>query len=516
IIQVNIEEQMKTAYIDYSMSVIVSRALPDVRDGLKPVQRRVLYGMYELGVGAGKPYKKSARIVGEVLGKYHPHGDGSVYDAMVRLAQQWSLRYPLVDGQGNFGSVDGDSPAAMRYTEARFSRIAEEFTEDLEKETVDTRLNFDDSLTEPVVMPTQIPSLLVNGASGIAVGMATNMLPHNLAEVVDGVIAYVDDNQISIADLMKHIKAPDFPTGGIIYGTSGVQRAFLTGRGSIIVRGRTEIEQIGNREQIIVTEIPYQVNKALLIQKTADLVNDKTIEGISDIRDESDRRGMRIVYELKRDANPNVVLNQLFKHTSLQSSFGVNNVCLVNGRPRILNLKELIKYFVEFRHEVVVRRTQFELRKAEERAHILEGLLIALDNLDAVIQLIRKAATPDDARDGLITQFGLSEIQAKAILEMRLQRLTGLERDKIRNEYEELQKHISHLKEVLANESLRMDIIKNELLEIKRKYADKRRTEIEYAETGDIHFEELIERVPRAKPRRAWLVRRSLARRRFY
>ena len=494
IIQVNIEEQMKTAYIDYSMSVIVSRALPDVRDGLKPVQRRVLYGMYELGVGAGKPYKKSARIVGEVLGKYHPHGDGSVYDAMVRLAQQWSLRYPLVDGQGNFGSVDGDSPAAMRYTEARFSRIAEEFTEDLEKETVDTRLNFDDSLTEPVVMPTQIPSLLVNGASGIAVGMATNMLPHNLAEVVDGVIAYVDDNQISIADLMKHIKAPDFPTGGIIYGTSGVQRAFLTGRGSIIVRGRTEIEQIGNREQIIVTEIPYQVNKALLIQKTADLVNDKTIEGISDIRDESDRRGMRIVYELKRDANPNVVLNQLFKHTSLQSSFGVNNVCLVNGRPRILNLKELIKYFVEFRHEVVVRRTQFELRKAEERAHILEGLLIALDNLDAVIQLIRKAATPDDARDGLITQFGLSEIQAKAILEMRLQRLTGLERDKIRNEYEELQKHISHLKEVLANESLRMDIIKNELLEIKRKYADKRRTEIEYAETGDIHFEELIER----------------------
>ncbi len=494
IIQVNIEEQMKTAYIDYSMSVIVSRALPDVRDGLKPVQRRVLYGMYELGVGAGKPYKKSARIVGEVLGKYHPHGDVSVYDAMVRLAQQWSLRYPLVDGQGNFGSVDGDSPAAMRYTEARFSRIAEEFTEDLEKETVDTRLNFDDSLTEPVVMPTQIPSLLVNGASGIAVGMATNMLPHNLAEVVDGVIAYVDDNQISIADLMKHIKAPDFPTGGIIYGTSGVQRAFLTGRGSIIVRGRTEIEQIGNREQIIVTEIPYQVNKALLIQKTADLVNDKTIEGISDIRDESDRRGMRIVYELKRDANPNVVLNQLFKHTSLQSSFGVNNVCLVNGRPRILNLKELIKYFVEFRHEVVVRRTQFELRKAEERAHILEGLLIALDNLDAVIQLIRKAATPDDARDGLITQFGLSEIQAKAILEMRLQRLTGLERDKIRNEYEELQKHISHLKEVLANESLRMDIIKNELLEIKRKYADKRRTEIEYAETGDIHFEELIER----------------------
>lgn len=492
IITVNIEDEMKTAYIDYSMSVIVSRALPDVRDGLKPVHRRVLYGMLDLGVLSNRPYKKSARIVGEVLGKYHPHGDSSVYDTMVRMAQPWSLRYPLVDGQGNFGSVDGDSPAAMRYTEARLRKIAEEMLADIDKETVDFRLNFDDSLQEPTVLPSGIPNLLVNGSSGIAVGMATNMPPHNLTEVVNGTIAYIDNNDIDIAELMQHVKAPDFPTGAIIYGYEGVKQAFEEGRGRIVMRARTTVEEGANgRENIIVTEIPYQVNKADMIEKTAELVNEKKLEGISDIRDESDRNGMRIVYELKRDAITNVVQNNLFKYTALQTSFSVNNIALVNGRPMSLNLKDLIKYYVEHRHDVVVRRAQYELRKAEERAHILEGLLIALDNLDAVISLIRASKTPDDARDGLMREFNLSEIQARAILDMRLQRLTGLERDKIKEEYNELMKTIDGLKALLNSEDLRMALIKEELTAIKEKYGDERRTEIVYA-AEDFRIEDMI------------------------
>lgn len=492
IIQVNIDDEMKTAYIDYSMSVIVSRALPDVRDGLKPVHRRVLYGMLDLGVLSNRPYKKSARIVGEVLGKYHPHGDSSVYDTMVRMAQPWSLRYPLVEGQGNFGSVDGDSPAAMRYTEARLQKAAEEMLSDIDKETVDFSLNFDDSLEEPTVLPARIPNLLVNGTSGIAVGMATNMPPHNLTEVVDATIAYIDNREIDTEGLMQYVKAPDFPTGGVIYGVDGVRQAFETGRGRIVVRAKATFEETKEgRERIIVTEIPYLVNKAEMISKTADLVNDKKVEGISDIRDESDRRGMRIVYELKRDAIPNVVLNNLYKHTALQTSFSVNNVALVNGRPYTLNLKELIGHFVDHRHEVVVRRTQYELRKAKERAHILEGYLIALDNLDEVIALIRGSQTTEEARTGLMERFELSEIQAKAILEMRLQRLTGLERDKIREEYEELMKKIEHLEAVLANEGMRMDIIKEELQEIRDKYGDERRTQIEYA-SADFRIEDMI------------------------
>jgi DNA gyrase subunit A len=492
IIPINIEDEMKTAYIDYSMSVIVSRALPDVRDGLKPVHRRVLYGMKDLGVYSNKPYKKSARIVGEVLGKYHPHGDSSVYDTMVRMAQDWSLRYTLVDGQGNFGSVDGDSPAAMRYTEARLKKIAEEMLDDLDKNTVDFQLNFDDSLEEPTVLPSKIPQLLVNGASGIAVGMATNMMPHNLSEVCDGVVAYIENSDISIEELMQFIKAPDFPTGGTIYGLEGVREAFRTGRGKVKIRAKATIEENKDgRSQIIVTEIPYQVNKATLIQKTADLVNDKKIEGISDIRDESDRDGMRIVYDLKRDAIPNVVLNNLYIYTGLQTSYGINNIALVKGRPVILNLKDMIQYFVEFRHEVVVRRTQFDLEQAEKRAHILEGLIIALDNLDAVIALIRKSTTPDIAREGLISNFGLTEIQAKAILEMRLQRLTGLEIDKIREEYKEVMATIADLKDILAKEDRRMLIIKDETLDMKKRYGDERRTEISLF--GDnISMEDLI------------------------
>ncbi len=483
---------MNTAYIDYSMSVIVSRAIPDVRDGLKPVHRRVLFGMQELGVNYNKPYKKSARIVGEVLGKYHPHGDGSVYDAMVRLAQDWSMRYTLVDGQGNFGSVDGDSPAAMRYTEARFQKITEEMLTDIDKETVDFSNNFDDTLEEPTVLPTKFPNLLINGSSGIAVGMATNILPHNLSEVCDGIVAYINNREITTQELMAHIKGPDFPTGGQIYGVEGISEGFETGRGRIVVRGTADIETMKNgREQIIVTAIPYQVNKAMLIAKTAELVNEKRIEGISDIRDESNREGMRIVYELKRDAVASVVLNQLFKYTPLQTSYGVNNICLVGGRPRLLGLKELISYFVEFRHEVVVRRTQYDLRKAQERAHILEGLLIALDNLDEVINLIRSSKTPDDAKEGLMTRFGLSDIQSKAILEMRLQRLTGLERDKIRAEYEEVMALIARLEEILANEGLRYQIIVDETLEMKEKYGDERKTSIVAAE-GELSIEDLI------------------------
>jgi len=492
IIPINIEEEMKTAYIDYSMSVIVSRAIPDVRDGLKPVHRRVLFGMQELGVNYNKPYKKSARIVGEVLGKYHPHGDGSVYDAMVRLAQDWSMRYTLVDGQGNFGSVDGDSPAAMRYTEARFQKITEEMLTDIDKETVDFSNNFDDTLEEPTVLPTKFPNLLINGSSGIAVGMATNILPHNLSEVCDGIVAYIKNREITTQELMAYIKGPDFPTGGQIYGVEGISEGFETGRGRIVVRGTADIETMKNgREQIIVTAIPYQVNKAMLIAKTAELVNEKRIEGISDIRDESNREGMRIVYELKRDAVASVVLNQLFKYTPLQTSYGVNNICLVGGRPRLLGLKELISYFVEFRHEVVVRRTQYDLRKAQERAHILEGLLIALDNLDEVINLIRSSKTPDDAKEGLMTRFGLSDIQSKAILEMRLQRLTGLERDKIRAEYEEVMALIARLEEILANEGLRYQIIVDETLEMKEKYGDERKTSIVAAE-GELSIEDLI------------------------
>lgn len=492
IIPINIEDEMRGAYIDYSMSVIISRALPDVRDGLKPVHRRVLYGMLELGVNYNKPYKKSARIVGEVLGKYHPHGDASVYDTMVRMAQDWSLRYTLVDGQGNFGSIDGDSPAAMRYTEARLRRIAEEMLADINKDTVDFQPNFDDSLTEPTVLPAKIPNLLVNGSSGIAVGMATNMAPHNLREVVDGVVAYIDNNEITIPELMKFITAPDFPTGALIYGYSGVQEAFLTGRGKVLMRAKAEIVTSPNgKDQIVVTEIPYMVNKAQMIEKTAALVNDKKIEGISDIRDESDREGYRIVYDLKKDAIPNIVLNNLFKYTQLQSSFGVNNVALVKGRPLTLNLKDQIKYFVEHRHDVIVRRTKFELAEAERRAHILEGYLIALDHLDEVISLIRNSKDPDAAREGLISRFGLSEIQAKAILDMRLQRLTGLERDKIQQEYKEVMELIDRLRNILANEPLRMEIIKNELLEIKERYGDDRRTTVVHNE-DDITLEDMI------------------------
>jgi len=492
IIRIDIEEEMKTAYIDYSMSVIVSRALPDVRDGLKPVHRRVLYGMLDLGVMSNKPHKKSARIVGEVLGKYHPHGDTSVYDAMVRMAQDWSLRYPLVDGQGNYGSVDGDSPAAMRYTEARLKKIAEEMLNDIEKDTVDFRPNFDDSLTEPTVLPTRIPNLLINGASGIAVGMATNMPPHNLTEIVNATIAYIDNREIDIAGLMQYVKAPDFPTGGIIYGYEGVKDAFETGRGRIIMRAQTNVEIADNgRERIIVNAIPYQINKAEMIRKTADLINDKKIEGISDIRDESDRDGMRIVYEIKRDAITNVVLNNLFKYTELQTSFSVNNIALVGGRPMMLNLKDMIVHFVAHRHDVVTRRTKFELIQAEKRAHILEGYLIALDHLDEVIKLIRASATPGEAQDGLMSSFGLSELQSKAILEMRLRVLTGLERDKIKAEYEELMKLIDYLKSVLNDEGLRMKIIKDELIEIVGKYGDERKTEIVYA-SGDFKIEDMI------------------------
>lgn len=491
IIPVNIEEQMKSSYIDYSMSVIVSRALPDVRDGLKPVHRRVLYGMHDMGVTSTKSYKKSARVVGDVLGKYHPHGDSSVYDTMVRMAQDWSLRYMLVDGQGNFGSIDGDSPAAMRYTEVRMRKIAEDMLIDIEKDTVEWQLNFDDSLKEPTVLPTRIPGLLVNGASGIAVGMATNMPPHNLTESINAINAYIDDSDIEIDGLMQHITAPDFPTGGTIYGYEGVRDAFHTGRGRIVLRGKATIEEVRGRECIIVTEIPYQVNKAEMIKKTADLVNDKKIEGIADIRDESDRKGMRVVYVLKRDAVPNVVLNKLYKYTQLQSSFSVNNIALVNGRPEMLNLKDMIKHFVNHRHEVVVRRTEYELRQAEKRAHVLEGLLIAIDNLDAVIKLIRGSQTPEEARTGLMTEFKLSEIQAKAILDMRLQKLTGLERDKIKAEYEELMKTIDYLKSILADKALRMQIIKDEMLEIKDKYGDERRTDIEFA-GGDVSIEDMI------------------------
>ncbi|NNC96190.1 MAG: DNA gyrase subunit A [Chitinophagales bacterium] len=492
IIQINIEDEMKTAYIDYSMSVIVSRAIPDVRDGLKPVHRRVLYGMHDLGLSYNKTYKKSARIVGEVLGKYHPHGDGSVYDAMVRMAQDWSLRYPLVNGQGNFGSVDGDSPAAMRYTEARMQKITDEIIKDIDKNTVDFDLNFDDTLEEPKVLPSKIPTLLVNGASGIAVGMATNILPHNLTEVINGTIAYIDNYDIEIDELMQHITAPDFPTGGTIFGVSGVIESFRTGRGKVVVRGKANFETSKTgKEQIIVTEIPYQVNKATLCQKTADLVNNKKIEGISDIRDESDRNGMRIVFDLKRDAIPNVVLNQLYKYTQLQTSFGVNNVALVKGRPQLLNLKDMIKYFVEFRHEVVVRRTQYELEEAEKKAHILEGLLIALDNLDEVINLIRKADSPENAKNQLMERFELSEIQAKAILDMRLAKLTGLEREKVKNEYEELIKTIAHLKAVLDSEEMRMDIIKEELMTIKEDFGDDRRTDIEQSDS-ELYIEDLI------------------------
>jgi DNA gyrase subunit A len=483
---------MRGAYIDYSMSVIVSRALPDVRDGLKPVHRRVLYGMQELGVNYNKPYKKSARIVGEVLGKYHPHGDASVYDTMVRMAQDWSLRYTLVDGQGNFGSIDGDFPAAMRYTEARLRRIAEEMLADINKDTVDFQPNFDDSLTEPTVLPAKLPNLLVNGSSGIAVGMATNMAPHNLREVVDGIIAYIDNNEITIPDLMKYITAPDFPTGGIIYGISGVQEGYLTGRGRIVVRAKAEIVTNPNgKDQIVVTEIPYMVNKALMIEKTAALINEKKIEGISDIRDESDRDGYRVVYDLKKDAIPNIVLNNLYKYTQLQSSFGMNNVALVKGRPQTLNLKDLVKHFVDHRHDVVVRRTKFELAEAEKRAHILEGYLIALDNLDEVIALIRGSSDPDAAREGLMSRFGLSEIQAKAILDMRLQRLTGLEREKIQQEYKEVKELIERLNEILSSEPMRMQIIKDELTELRDRYGDDRRTQVVPSD-DDFTMEDMI------------------------
>ncbi|MFH6769022.1 DNA gyrase subunit A [Gaetbulibacter aquiaggeris] len=491
VIPINIEDEMKSAYIDYSMSVIVSRALPDVRDGLKPVHRRVLFGMYELGVRANTAHKKSARIVGEVLGKYHPHGDTSVYDAMVRMAQEWSLRYMLVDGQGNFGSVDGDSPAAMRYTEARMRKISEDMLADIDKETVDHQLNFDDTLNEPTVLPTRIPGLLVNGASGIAVGMATNMPPHNLGEVVDGIVAYIEDKDIEIDELIKHVKAPDFPTGGTIYGYDGVKEAFHTGRGRIVMRAKANIEEVNGRECIIVTEIPYQVNKADMIKKTADLVNDKKLEGIATIRDESDRNGMRIVYVLKRDAIPNIVLNKLYKYTQLQSSFSVNNIALVKGRPQLLNLKDMIHHFVDHRHEVVVRRTTYELRKAEERAHILEGLIIASDNIDEVIALIRASSNADEAREKLMTRFELSELQAKAIVEMRLRQLTGLEQDKLRSEYEDLMNTIEDLKDILDKKERRMEIIKQELLEVKNKYGDERRSIIEYA-GGDLSIEDMI------------------------
>ena len=493
IISINIDEQMRSAYIDYSMSVIVSRALPDVRDGLKPVHRRVLFGMLDLGLNNNKPYKKSARIVGEVMGKYHPHGDASVYDTMVRMAQEWSLRYPLVEGQGNYGSIDGDNPAAMRYTEARLEKIAEEMLADINKDTIDYQLNFDDSLQEPTVLPAKFPNLLVNGASGIAVGMATNMAPHNLSEVIDATIALIDNRQIEISELMKYVKGPDFPTGGIIYGFEGPREALETGRGRVVLRARAEIETYnGERERIIVTEIPYQVNKGLMIERTAELVNEKKIEGINAIRDESNREGIRIVYEIKRDANAAIVLNNLFKYTSLQTSFSVNNIALVHGRPMMLNLKDLIHHFVEHRHEVVVRRTKFELAEAQKRAHILEGLLIALDHLDEVIKLIRGSNTPDDAREGLITQFGLSDLQARAILDMTLRRLTGLERDKIKDEFEALMKTIDYLNSLLADEGLRMQIIKDELLEIKEKYGDERKTEMVHS-SAEMNTEDFIE-----------------------
>lgn len=492
IIQINIEEQMKSAYIDYSMSVIVSRALPDVRDGLKPVHRRVLYGMLDLGVTSNKPHKKSARIVGEVLGKYHPHGDASVYFTMVRMAQDWSLRYPMVDGQGNFGHIDGDSPAAMRYTEARFSKIAEEMLADINKDTVDFQLNFDDTLQEPTVLPAKIPNLLVNGSSGIAVGMATNMAPHNLTEVIDGVVSYIDNRDITIEELMKFVKAPDFPTGGIIYGYTGVKEAFETGRGRIVMRAKAEIESIKDREVIIVTEIPYQVNKAMMIERTAELVGEKKLEGISNIKDESNKDGIRIVYEIKRDANASIVLNNLYKYTALQTSFSVNNIALVKGRPQMLNLKDLIVHFVDHRHDVIVRRTKYELAEAEKRAHILEGYLIALDHLDEVIKLIRASETPEEARLGLMETFGLSDLQARAILDMTLRRLTGLERDKIKEEYEELMKTIESLKAILADEGLRMQIIKDELAEIKQKFGDERRTTIVHS-AEDMSMEDFID-----------------------
>lgn len=492
VVKVNIENQMKSAYIDYSMSVIVSRALPDVRDGLKPVHRRILFGMLDLGILSNRPYKKSARIVGEVLGKYHPHGDTSVYDAMVRMAQPWSMRYQLIDGQGNFGSIDNDSPAAMRYTEARLRKLSEEMLEDINKETIDFQLNFDDTLEEPTVLPAKIPNLLINGASGIAVGMATNMAPHNLGEAIDGCIAYIDNHDITIAELMNYIKAPDFPTGGIIYGYDGVREAFETGRGRVILRGEATIETTSSgREQIIVSSVPYQVNKAEMIKKTADLINDKKIEGIVDLRDESDRNGIRIVYDLKRDAVSNVVLNKLYQMTALQTSFSINNIALVNGRPMQLNLKDIVRHFIEHRHEVVIRRTQFELKEAEKRAHILEGLLIALDNLDEVIDLIRASQTPEEAREGLISRFQLSDLQARAILDLRLQRLVGLERDKIKAEYQELLQKIQHYKDILGSEEMRMAIIKEELIEIKEKYNDERRTTIEFA-ASDFRIEDTI------------------------
>ena len=491
LIPINIEEAMKSAYIDYSMSVIVSRALPDVRDGLKPVHRRVLFGMSELGLRSNSKYKKSAFIVGEVLGKYHPHGDSSVYDTMVRMAQEWSLRYMLVDGQGNFGSIDGDSPAAMRYTEARLKKISEEMVEDLDKDTVDFQLNYDDSIQEPTVLPTKIPSLLVNGASGIAVGMATNMPPHNLSEVIDGTVAYIENNDIEIEELIKHVKAPDFPTGGVIYGYDGVKEAFETGRGRVVMRGKAAFEEVDGRECIIVTEIPYQVNKADMIQRTAELINDKKIEGISNIRDESDRKGMRIVYILKRDAIPNIVLNTLYKYTALQSSFSVNNIALVNGRPKLLNLKEMIEHFVDHRHEVVVRRTKFDLKKAEDRAHILEGLIIASDNIDKVIEIIKKSSNADDARKNLVTEFKLSDIQSKAIVEMRLRQLTGLEQDKLRDEYDSLLELIKDLKDILNDKERRMSIIRDELLEMKEKHGDERRSVIEFS-GGELSIEDMI------------------------
>ncbi len=492
IIPINIEDEMRGAYIDYSMSVIISRALPDVRDGLKPVHRRVLYGMLELGLTHAKSHKKSARIVGEVLGKYHPHGDASVYDSMVRMAQHWSMRYLLVDGQGNFGSVDGDPPAAMRYTEARLQRVAEEMLADINKNTIDFQPNFDDSTEEPVCLPSKIPNILVNGTSGIAVGMATNMAPHNLSEIVDGTIQYIDNQEITISELMENITAPDFPTGGVIYGYQGVRSAFETGRGRIVIRGKAEIQETRTgKNQIIVTEIPYQVNKAAMIEKTAALVNEKKIEGISDIRDESDRNGLRVVYDLKKDAVPNVVLNNLYKYTQLQSSFGVNNVALVKGRPETLNLKQIIGHFVDHRHQVVVRRTQYELDEAERRAHLLQGYLIALDNIDQVIEIIRGSRDPEMARNSLMESFQLTEIQARAILDMRLQRLTGLEREKIEKEFEEVQKQVSYLKSVLEDKGLRMQIIKDELSEMKEKYGDDRRTQIVYS-AEDISTEDII------------------------
>ena len=493
IIPIQIEEEMKSAYIDYSMSVIVSRALPDVRDGLKPVHRRVLFGMNELGLAYNKPYKKSARIVGEVLGKYHPHGDSSVYDTMVRMAQPWSMRYPLVDGQGNFGSVDGDSPAAMRYTEARLTRLAEEMLEDIDKETVDFQLNFDDSLKEPTVMPCKFPHLLMNGSAGIAVGMATNMAPHNLSELIDGIHAYIDRRDITCDELLAYVKAPDFPTGGLLYGYEGIRDALLTGRGRVVIRAKATVEVLENgRERIIVTEIPYLVNKADMLQKTGDLVNEKKLEGISEIRDESDRDGMRIVYEIRKDAMASVVLNHLYKYTALQSSFSVNNIALVNGRPQALNLLDLIRHFVDHRHEVVLRRTRFDLAEAQRKAHILEGYLIALDHLDEIISLIRASANPEIAKEGLMSQFGLSEIQSKAILELRLQRLTGMERDKIRQEYNEIMALISRLQASLEDEGLRMSLIKDELTGIKERFGDARRSEIVYA-AGDFRMEDMIE-----------------------